>query len=475
MLGLNPNDWPAISALLDEAMTLPRDARQAWLDALPTDAAVHREVLQRLLAADETLANGRFDHLPPLAVDGPPAGEPVLKEGVRVGPYVLRTEIGRGGMGSVWLADRADGTMRRTVALKLPHMGWAPGFVERLARERDILASLEHPKIARLYDAGVDEVGRPFLALEFVEGTPIDRYCADHRLGVRERLGLILQIAAAVAHAHTRLVVHRDLKPSNILVTADGEVRLLDFGVAKLLQEGQPGEATELTHLHGRALTLAYASPEQLRGDRAGTESDVYSLGVVAYELLAGVRPYRIAGTDAAQWSRALESTPVPPASQRATDPARGRDLAGDIDAILNRALKKDAAERYPTVAAFADDIERYLGNVPVHAQRDSVAYRLRKFFARNALYVGAGSLIAAALVVGTGVALWQAREARLEAARADEVKRFALSIFENADTDAGAGAATTAVDLLAQAQQRVDRELGDRPAIAAELLTSIA
>jgi serine/threonine-protein kinase len=470
MLDLDPQSWRAISALLDEAMTLPHDARRAWLDALPPEAAVHRDVLGRLLAADETL-----EPLLQMPSDAPSAGESSLKPGARVGPYVLRTEIGRGGMGSVWLAERADGTMRRTVALKLPHMGWAPGFVERLARERDIVASLEHPNIARLYDAGVDDIGRPFLALEYVEGVPIDRYCDDHRLGVRGRLGLILQIARAVAHAHTRLVVHRDLKPSNILVTGDGEVRLLDFGVAKLLQEGEGDEGTDLTRLHGRALTPAYASPEQLRGDRAGTESDVYSLGVVAYELLTGERPFQLAGGDAAQWSSMLESTPVPLASHRANDAAVKRQLAGDLDAILNKALKKDAAERYPTVAAFAQDIERYLGHEPVQARPDSVAYRLRKFVARNALYVGAGSLIAAALVAGTGVALWQAREARSEAARADEVKRFALSIFENADSDAGAGSATTAADLLAQAQQRVDRELGARPAIAVELLTSIA
>jgi serine/threonine-protein kinase len=474
MLSVDPKDWPAISALLDEALTLPREARAAWLDALPPAAAPHRDNLRRLLDADDTVANQRLEHPPQLDIEADSTAQP-LKPGLRVGPYVLRTQIGRGGMGTVWLADRADGTMRRTVALKLPHMGWAPAFVERLARERDILASLEHPKIARLYDAGVDELGRPFLALEFVEGVPIDRYCADHHLGVRPRLDLILQIAAAVSHAHTRLVIHRDLKPSNILVTADGEVRLLDFGVAKLLQEGEAADATELTQLHGRALTLAYASPEQLRGDRVGTESDVYSLGVVAYELLAGARPYRIASNDAAEWSKALEETPVPLASQRATDPSRARELAGDLDAILNQALKVDAAERYPTVAAFAQDIQRYLDDVPVQARADTAVYRLRKFVARNVLYVGAGSLVVAALIVGTGVALWQAREARQEAARADEVKRFALSIFENADTEAGAGGTTTAVDLLAQAQKRVDSELGDRPAIAVELLTSIA
>ena len=218
-----------------------------------------------------------------------PADESDLQPGALVGPYRLLRELGIGGMGAVWLAERADGTLKRQVALKLPRAAWSRGLAERMARERDILASLEHPHIARLYDAGTDAQGRPFLALEYVEGQPIDVYCHERALNIPARLQLLLQVAHAVAFAHSRLVIHRDLKPSNILVTADGQVRLLDFGIAKLM-EGDRTQETQLTQLAGRALTLDYASPEQIRGEPIGTASDVYSLGVVAYELLAGAK-----------------------------------------------------------------------------------------------------------------------------------------------------------------------------------------
>ncbi|MEO5881065.1 MAG: serine/threonine-protein kinase, partial [Caldimonas sp.] len=377
------------------------------------------------------------------------------------------------------------------VALKLPHVGWAPGLAARLARERDILASLEHPNIARLYDAGVDPLGRPYLALEYVDGTPIDRYCTLHSLPLRERLALVLQVAAAVAHAHTRLVVHRDLKPSNILVTASGSVRLLDFGIAKLLQGG--GESTELTRIAGGALTPDYASPEQIRGEPIGTPSDVYSLGVVTYELLAEVRPYRLARTG--NLAEAIAETEPLPASRAAADPSARRHLAGDIDAILNKVLKKGTEERYPTVQDFAADIERHLRGEPVHARPNAPWYLAERWVRRHKLETGVAVAIAiavpagaaaqaavlTALAAGAGLALWQARvargqaeRARAEASRAEQVKDFALSIFQEADTDAGAGAETTAADLLKAAQARVERELGGRPLVATELMTAI-
>ena len=489
MLGIEPGVWPAVNALLDQAMDLPPDSRRAWLEGLPPESAQHRPVLMRLLAANgggET--NALFARLPRAAMEALAAdrGDEALAAGTSVGPYVLLAQIGRGGMGSAWLAERLDGQPKRKVALKLPHLGWAPGLAERVERERerDILASLAHPNIARLYDAGVDAIGRPYLALEYVEGTPIDRYADAKQLGVRARLALVLQIAAAVAHAHAQLAVHRDLKPSNILVTPNAEVRLLDFGIAKLLQEGSATDDTASTREHGRALTPEYASPEQIRGERVGTASDVYSLGVVAYELLAGVRPYRIEGSDAAalQAAGAVDGVALPLASRSATDALRQRELEGDLDAILGKALKRDPAERYATVLAFADDIQRYLANAPVRARPDTLAYRLRKFVTRHAWQVGAGGLVLLAVAAGTGTSLWQARAARLqaaraetEAARAEQVKRFTLSIFEDADTDAGAGAATTAVDLLKQATARAERELGNRPDVQVEILTSIA
>lgn len=469
-------DWPALSALLDEALALPAEERGAWLAALAGAHAVHRETLARLLGpatgieTDDLLAAlPRFES--PAGEAGDPLAQPTPAD--TVGPYRLLSELGRGGMGAVWLAERVDAQPRRKVALKLPHLGWAPGLAERLARERDILASLEHPNIARLYDAGVDQLGRPYLALEYVDGVPIERYCEDHGLTLRARLDLVLQVAAAVAHAHTRLVVHRDLKPSNILVTESGEVRLLDFGIAKLLQE-EGGEATELTRLSGRALTPDYASPEQIRGEAIGTASDVYSLGVVTYELAAGVRPYSLKGVGASGLAEAIAQAEVAPASRATADPALRRQLAGDLDAILNKALKKDPAERYATVAAFADDIERHLHHAPVTARPDRLGYRARKFVVRHALQVTAGALVFVAVLAGSGVAFWQAREARFEAARAEQVKDFALSIFEDADTDSGAGAATTAADLLKAAQARIESELAGRPEIAVELMTAV-
>jgi tetratricopeptide (TPR) repeat protein len=268
--------------------------------------------------------------------------------------------------------------------------------------------------------------------------------------------------------------VHRDLKPSNILVAAEGEVRLLDFGIAKLLEQDGHGDATELTRIAGRAFTPDYASPEQVRGEPIGTASDVYSLGIVAYELVTGARPYRLKDDAAGGLAEAIGRQQVPLASRAASDRDDASALRGDLDAILNHALKKDPAERYPTVAAFADDLRRHLRDEPVRAQPDRLAYRTRKFVARHALQVSAGLLVGAALVVGSGIALWQARVARNEAARAEQVKDFALSIFENADTDAGAGAATTAADLLVAAQSRIERELGDRPETAVELMTAI-
>ena len=477
MLDFDPREWPAVSALLDEALELSPDARAAWLDALPPEAAAYRETLRRLLAAEAATDKDVLVSRAPFIGSGTAhvdAGDEALQPRARVGPYALIARIGKGGMGSVWLAERVDGQPKRKVALKLPHVGWDPGLARRVERERDFLASLEHPNIARLYDAGVDAHGRPYLALEFIEGTPIDRYAADHHLDVRERLALILQVAVAIAHAHTHLIIHRDLKPSNILVTASGDVRLLDFGIAKLLEEGDAGDATQLTQIYGRALTANYASPEQIRGERVGTTSDVYSLGVVAYELLAGTRPYELGAMTATRLAEAIDVVEPVLASRKAGDPSRARELAGDLDAILNKALKKSPGERYATVDAFAADIDRHLRNIPVLARPDTLGYRIRKFVARNAVQVAAAAVVVVALVVGAGVTAWEARVARAEAERADQVKRYALSIFEQSDPDNGAGAKTTATDVLKQAQRRIEQELVGRPDVAVELMTSI-
>jgi serine/threonine-protein kinase len=276
-----------------------------------------------------------------------------------------------------------------------------------------------------------------------------------------------------VAHAHARLVVHRDLKPGNILVTADGQVRLLDFGIAKLM-EGDRTEETSLTQLSGRALTPDYASPEQIRREPLSTASDVYSLAVVAYELLADARPYRLTRASAAELEEAITSIDPPLASEATSEPALRKQLRGDLDAILNKALKKDSSQRYVTVEALAQDLQRHLDHQPVLAQPDRLRYRAGKFVSRYRFQVAAGGVAVLALLAGAGVALWQAQHARAQAARAEEVKRFVLSIFQGADTSAGGSRKTSAVDLLEQARARLAAAPVNDPAIRAELLTSV-
>ncbi len=439
-------EWARLSALLDDALTLPANQRDNWLEHLPPEQSDLKSALRDLLAR-AAVETDEFMRVPVrlrAAPDADPLVAAVAHSGLLVGPYRLLREIGAGGMGAVWLAERADGALKRRIALKLPRLGWdAAGLAGRLARERDILAALEHPNIARLYDAGMDAQGRPYLAMEYVEGRPLDAYCNERGLDVRKRLELFLQVARAVAHAHARLVVHRDLKPSNILVTANGDVRLLDFGIAKLI-EGDVGQEsaneTHLTALAGRALTPDYAAPEQIRGDTITVAVDVYSLGVVLYELLSGQRPYKLKAASAAALEDAVVSLEVPLASSFATDKARARQLRGDLDTILAKALKKAPGERYATVDAFAADLERHLAGSPVLARPDSIGYRASRFVRRNKLPVGVAVLIALALLggaipiaavmialaFGAGIALWQAGVARRQASRAAEEARQA-------------------------------------------------
>ena len=416
--------WTAISVLLDEALGLPPAARAAWVDALAGEHAPHREALRALLLHQAAVETGDFlNGLPSLKTDAAEAPEGLVGRGSRVGPYRLFAELGEGGMATVWLAERADGMMSRQLALKLPRIAWGASFVERLHREREILATLEHEHIARLYDAGVDAEGRPYLAMEYVKGEPIDVWCESRGLSVPQRVQLLLQVMAAVAHAHSRLVVHRDLKPSNILVTEAGQVKLLDFGIAKLLDGG--GRQSALTELSGRALTPDYASPEQIRGEPLSTGSDVYGLGIVAYEVLAGTRPYRLKRGTAAEIEEAIASAEPRWASEATASPTARRSLRGDLDAILHRALKKSVAERYPNVDAFADDLRRHQRGEPVQARPDSVLYRATRFAGRHRLATAMTAALALAITAGSGISVWQAGVARAEARRAaDEVGR---------------------------------------------------
>jgi tetratricopeptide (TPR) repeat protein len=473
------DEYAVLLALLDEALDLDVAARNAWLDALPESHSHLRPTLQRMLS--ETLApepaegSGLQEQIAAVVQDAVAPPETAdLRPGVHVGPYELVREIGRGGMGFVWLANRADGAFKRAVALKLPFATWAGRLSERMARERDILAGLEHPNIARFYDAGVDGLGRPFMAMEYVEGQAIDVYCRERNLSIRERLSLILDVAKAVAYAHSKLVVHRDLKPANMLVTTTGAVRLLDFGIAKLI-EGDTFQVSNETQFAGRLLTPDYASPEQIRGETIGTAADIYSLAVVTYELLTGSRPYRLKRQSTAQLEEAIAKVDPKSASDAVQDKTLKRQLRGDLDAIFNMAMKKNPAERYATVDAFASDLRRYLGGQTVLARPDTAWYRIRRFSSRNKFAVGAVIAVIAALGAGMSLTLWQAHEATLQATRADQVKRFMMSIFADSDTESGAGAPTTAVALLRAARERIGAELADQPEVRAELMNSIS
>jgi serine/threonine-protein kinase len=488
---LAPAEWAALRRLLDDALALPPAARAAWLDRLDAEQAVFRPRLRALLAhAEDASVEAALATLPKIEtaqfapLPGAPGSAGAAPE-QRVGPYRLVAEIGSGGMASVWRAERDDMLQRRPVALKLPHGAWRrAGLAERMQREREILATLEHPNIARLYDAGVADDGQPYLALELVQGERIDAYCERLGLGIAARLNLFLQATRAVAHAHAHLVVHRDLKPSNILVTPAGDVKLLDFGIAKLLDQGVAHE-TALTRDAGRALTPEYAAPEQIAGQPVGTAADVYALGVLLFELLAGVRPYALKRGSRAELEEAIAA--AEPARPSAVAPeARRRALRGDLDTIVLKALKKDPAQRYATVDAFAADIERHLAHEPVLARPDGRLYRAGRFVVRHRLVVGFSGVLAVAVLAGAGVALWQAQLARAEQRRADEAAQRALqaSRIANANTtladflasDLASGRSTT--DLVAQIERAgtmVRRQYANDALLRAHLLAGLA
>ncbi len=471
---LDPAQWATLRRLLDEALEREPLQRAAWLDSLEGPQAALVPRLRDLLEHAAGTSHLRMNTLPKVeTADFAAPAQDAMPE--RIGPYRLLREIGSGGMASVWLAERTDMLQGRQVALKLPHGAWRrAGLAERMAREREILATLNHPNIARLYDAGVADDGQPYLALEYVEGDRIDAYCKNHDLDVRARLRLFLQAAQAVAHAHANLVVHRDLKPSNILVSAQGEVRLLDFGIAKLLDQGSAVE-TELTRQSGRALTPDYASPEQIRGEAIGTASDVYSLGVVLFELLTSTRPYALEHASRVALEEAiLKAEPKRP-SDAAVDAKARRALRGDLDTIIGKALKKSPGERYATVDAMASDVARHLEQRPVLAQPDSAWYRLGKLLKRNRLAAGAAAAVATALVTGSGVAMWQARQARVEQQRAEAVKQFMTALFRDVDAYGAPNSKPTVQELLQQARTRLQGGFVGQPALRVELLVTLA
>ncbi len=406
--------------LFHSALELDGVAREAFLrEACAGDVALRAEV-ERLLSAH--VRAGDFIGSPAVARPSSWADSEEPWTGRRIGPYSIVRELGRGGMGAVYLAERADGQYQQRVALKLIKRGMDTALVlARFRAERQILASLDHPNIARLLDGGSTEQGLPFFAMEYIEGDPIDTYASRAELTVEDRLRLFLQVCGAVTYAHQHLVVHRDIKPLNVLVTPEGTPKLLDFGIAKVLHAG--GEETS-TVTGMRLLTPEYASPEQVEGRHATTVSDVYALGVVLYELLTGRSPYRLRSRTPQELVEAVRTTDPERPSQAGHSEKVRRRLRGDLDTILLTALRKEPDRRYQSVEQFAADLRRHLDKMPVLARPDTFGYRAGKFVRRNRVPVAAGVAVALALLGGTIATAYQARQARAAQARAE--RRFA-------------------------------------------------
>ena len=483
----------------DELAELGEAERASRLEEIAgTDPDLAR-LLEKLLAADAGTTSELTEPLvaraPGFVAGALTAAKPAPaldRAGERIGNYRLLSLLGRGGMAEVWLAERADGAFDSRVALKLvrPDLG-SEAILSGFLRERRILARLVHPGIARLLDGGRSESDEPYFVLEHVDGTPITDWCAARGVSLEERLRMMVEVCEAVDHAHRSLVVHRDLKPSNVLVDASGRPKLLDFGIAKLLSP-EPGSAglveSVTTRLGGRAFTPGYAAPEQIMGEPVTTATDVYALGVLLYELLTGGRPFPRASRSlpALMHELTTETFELPSARLErlehlegaARPPARtlgAARLAGDLDAIVAKALAREPERRYPGAAALADDLRRFLAHRPVRARPAGVAYRAGRFIARHRLGVAAASLAVLSLVGGLAAALWQARVARAEAQRAERVRGFLVSVFEALDPEQARSQAMTPQTMLALGVRRADLELADEPELQAEMLDLMA
>jgi eukaryotic-like serine/threonine-protein kinase len=513
---MDTNRLARIDELFDAVLELEPARRERVLAERCPDPAMRREVETLLAAADagagplDRRAGALEDPLPPpdrragaledplplrdrdADAVAPASGAPVP---ARIGPYRPLREIGRGGMAVVYVAERVDGHFDQTVALKLIPGGTdCREVIARFERERQILASLDHPSIARLLDGGVSGDGRPYFAMELVEGLPLDQHCDRHRLTVEERLRLFCDVARALDFAHHRLVLHRDLKPSNILVTADGRVKLLDFGIATVLER----EDRTQQRTAGGWLTPAYASPEQIRGAAMSTASDVYQLGLLLYELLTGRRPYEVRSKAPSEAERVIcEVAPTRPshalreqpggggwspqaaAERRRTTPGRlAHRLDGDLDLILLQCLRKEPQRRYPSAEALAHDLEAHLAGLPVSAHPDSLAYRAGKFARRHRAGLAAASLLAALGAWHVGVVLHQSGvvraerdRARAEAAKASAIQEFLLDLFQNANPAESLGEDVTVRQALDRGAPRIAAAFPDQPEVRAELL----
>jgi serine/threonine-protein kinase len=495
----DPNHARRVESLFAEAVDLPQEDREAFLDqACPDAPDVLAEVVSLLDALERSDSFEALDARRARALLD--AAGPFPETDGRIGPYQLVRGLGRGGMGEVYLAARVDGQFEHEVALKLVKRGMdSEAILRRFLTERQILARLRHDNIARLLDGGVTEEARPYFAMEYVDGTPITAYCDDRRLGVDERLRLFQRVCGAVQYAHRNLVVHRDLKPSNILVTDDGKAKLLDFGIAKLLDDEAEAGATTLSGL--RAMTPEYAAPEQVRGEPVTTATDVYALGVVLYELLTGHRPYRLEQRATDAMARVIcEVEPTHPSTAvgrveailqedgttdtitpdavghaRGTQPDRlRRQLSGDLDTVILKALRKEPERRYASAEALLEDIERYLAGLPVAARRDTLAYRTSKFVRRHTVGVAAAASFVILLAASAVVLVLDKAEIARERDKAREVKDFVLSLFAVSDPNTARGETVTARELLDQGALRLETELAGQPEVQAEMMAVV-
>jgi eukaryotic-like serine/threonine-protein kinase len=483
---MNPNnpDWARALFLLDTATSLNATERAAFLrEAQAREPSVAVLLGKLLHAHDRVETQDILATLPSLAPQ-PVAAAPDLT-GQLVGPFLLIEPLGRGGMGSVWRARYADNRLKRDVAVKLPNNGVADASLrERFARERDFLAQLTHPNIARLYDAGVSTEGQPYLAMAYVQGQAIDVYCAEQGLSVAERLRLFLQVLAAVGHAHQHLVLHRDLKPSNILVDQTGQVQLLDFGVAKLLPNldlPTPDNSNALTEMAGAALTLAYAAPEQINHAPLSTATDTYALAVVLFHLLTGASPYKPKRSSRGALEDAILHADPLLASTCAEHRVTQKTLRGDLDTVLLKALKKLPADRYSSTTDFATDIGHFLAQEPVSAQPDSWGYRSQRWLARNRFLATVLGVSATGLLATSGAALWQAKLATAQAtlakkeqARAASSQQFLAGLFSSADPEVNKEQSRFAGELLEQGLKNAERDLANDPETHGHILKEI-
>ncbi len=480
---MNRERWESIEAAFEKAMDLPAEERARYLATLAqSDATLARDVGALLAADDEP--NAFLEGRPEIslgvldALNELPGEDDEVAPGAPFGAWTVDRRIGLGGMGAVYLATRTGADFSQRAALKLVKRGMdSAEITRRFQAERRILARLEHPNIARVLDGGTTSSGQPWFCMEYVEGQPITDYCAAQSPGIQARLKLFGTVCAAVHYAHRNLVVHRDLKPSNILVTGDGTVKLLDFGIAKLIGGDDSDDAT-LTRTGVRPMTPRYASPEQVRGEPVTTATDVYSLGVILYELLCECLPYRDAVSGTALEDEILSTVPQRPSltAKRATRPvSMSGPIAADLDDICLMALRKEPERRYASAEALREDIERHLNGLPVRATRDTVAYRTRKFLTRHragtAAAVGLLSIATAFGILYVTQLDAQRARAEQEAAKASEVASFLRGLFAVSDPERAEGKDVTARELLEQGAQRVETELAGQPRVQAEMM----